>query len=103
MHLLDISSSRLTAGPIPDYLRDVYTWAYLTPWLTGFLDRQVVVQAILWGNAQRLIDDVLAAVKPGTVSFSRRRSMAASPVNLPSGSGGMAVSTSAILRRCRSR
>jgi ubiquinone/menaquinone biosynthesis C-methylase UbiE len=65
MHLLDRSSSQLTAGPIPDYLRNVYTWAYLTPWLTGFLDRQVVVQAILWGNAQRLIGDVLAAVKPG--------------------------------------
>jgi SAM-dependent methyltransferase len=69
MHLLDRSSSRLAAGPIPDYLRDVYSWAYLTPWLTGFLDRQVVVQAILWGNAQRLIDDVLAAVKPGDRIF----------------------------------
>jgi SAM-dependent methyltransferase len=69
MHLLDRSSSPLAAGPIPDYLRDVYTWAYLTPWLTGFLDRQVVVQAILWGNAQRLIDDVLASVKPGDRIF----------------------------------
>jgi SAM-dependent methyltransferase len=65
MHLLDRPSSRLTASPLPDYLRDVYAWAYLTPWLTGLLDRQVVVQAILWGNAQRLIGDVLAAVKPG--------------------------------------
>jgi SAM-dependent methyltransferase len=67
--LTDLSSSPLTAAPIPDYLRNVYTWAYLTPWLTGFLDRQVVVQAILWGNAQRLIDDVLAAVKPGERIF----------------------------------
>jgi len=69
IHLLDLSSSQLTAGPIPDYLRNVYTWAYLTPWLTGFLDRQVVVQAILWGNAQRLIGDVLDAVKPGDRIF----------------------------------
>jgi SAM-dependent methyltransferase len=69
MHLLDRPSSRLTASPLPDYLRDVYAWAYLTPWLTGFLDRQVVVQAILWGNAQRLIGDVLAAVKPGDRIF----------------------------------
>ena len=67
--MLDLSSSQLTAGPIPDYLRNVYTWAYLTPWLTGFLDRQVVVQAILWGNAQRLIGDVLDAVKPGDRIF----------------------------------
>lgn len=67
--MLDLSSSQLTAYPIPDYLRNVYTWAYLTPWLTGFLDRQFVVQAILWGNAQRLIGDVLAAVKPGDRIF----------------------------------
>ena len=45
---------------VPAYLRDVYRWAYLTPWLADWLDRQFVVQTILWGNAQRLIDDVLA-------------------------------------------
>jgi ubiquinone/menaquinone biosynthesis C-methylase UbiE len=67
--LLDLSSPRMPAIPIPDYLRDVYSWAYLTPWLTRILDRQVVVQTILWGNAQRLIDDVLAAVKPGERIF----------------------------------
>jgi SAM-dependent methyltransferase len=59
----------MPAIPIPDYLRNVYSWAYLTPWLTGILDRQAVVQAILWGNAQRLIGDVLAAVKPGDRIF----------------------------------
>jgi SAM-dependent methyltransferase len=59
----------MPAIPIPDYLSNVYTWAYLTPWLTGILDRQAVVQAILWGNAQRLIGDVLAAVKPGDRIF----------------------------------
>lgn len=69
MHLTDLFSSRLPATPIPDYLRNVYTWAYLTPWLTGLLDRQVVVQAILWGNAQRLIGDVLAEVNSGDRIF----------------------------------
>ena len=69
MPLLDRSPSHLTANSIPDYLRNVYTWAYLTPWLTGLLDRQVVVQAILWGNAQRLIRDVLAEVAPGDRIF----------------------------------
>jgi SAM-dependent methyltransferase len=59
----------MPAIPIPDYLRNVYSWAYLTPWLTGILDRQAMVQAILWGNAQRLIGDVLAAVKPGDRIF----------------------------------
>lgn len=69
LDVLDITSGELAAKPVPAYLRDVYTWAYLTPWLTHILDRQVVVQAILWGNAQRLIDDVLAAVKPGDRIF----------------------------------
>jgi SAM-dependent methyltransferase len=67
--LLDLTSPPMPAIPIPDYLSNVYTWAYLTPWLTGVLDRQAVVQAILWGNAQRLIGDVLAAVKPGDRIF----------------------------------
>jgi SAM-dependent methyltransferase len=67
--LLELSSPPMPAIPIPDYLSNVYTWAYLTPWLTGILDRQAVVQAILWGNAQRLIGDVLAAVKPGDRIF----------------------------------
>ena len=65
----DIPTSEAPLERLPDYLRDVYTWAYLTPWLTGFLDRQFVVQTILWGNAQRLIGDVLAAVKPGDRIF----------------------------------
>lgn len=69
MHLTELFSPRLPAAPIPDYLRNVYTWAYLTPWLTGLLDRQVVVQAILWGNAQRLIGDVLAEVNAGDRIF----------------------------------
>jgi ubiquinone/menaquinone biosynthesis C-methylase UbiE len=67
--LLELSSPLMPAIPIPDYLRDVYSWAYLTPWLTRILDRQVVVQAILWGNAQRLIEDVLAEVEPGERIF----------------------------------
>jgi hypothetical protein len=62
--LLDLSSPLMPAIPIPDYLRDVYGWAYMTPWLTRILDRQFVVQAILWGNAQLLIEDV-AEVEPG--------------------------------------
>jgi SAM-dependent methyltransferase len=68
-YLREISSAQAQLDLLPAYLRDVYTWAYLTPWLSKYLDRQVVVQAILWGNAQRLIDGVLAAVKPGDRVF----------------------------------
>lgn len=53
----------------PAYLREVYSWAYLTPWLAGLLDRQWVVQTILWGNAQKLIDDTLAEIIPGQQVF----------------------------------
>src|SRR5262245_24468448 len=56
-YMLDMTSDAML---VPSYLRDVYSWAYLTPRLAGWLDRQIVVQAILWGNAQRLIGDVLA-------------------------------------------
>ncbi len=50
---------------IPAYLRDVYTWAYLTPSLTSYLDSQVIVQLILWGNARRLTNRVLREISPG--------------------------------------
>jgi SAM-dependent methyltransferase len=64
--MLDVTSDAML---VPSYLRDVYSWAYLTPRLAGWLDRQVVVQTILWGNAQRLIGDVLAEVKLGDRVF----------------------------------
>jgi ubiquinone/menaquinone biosynthesis C-methylase UbiE len=67
--LSDITTQETTLDTLPAYLSDVYTWAYLTPRLTGFLDRQVVVQTILWGNAQRLIDGVLSHLKPGDAVF----------------------------------
>jgi len=58
-----------TADLLPAYLRDTYNWAYLTPWLADLLDRQAVVQTILWGNAQKLIDGVLAEIGPGQTIF----------------------------------
>lgn len=57
------------ADVLPDYLRSVYNWAYLTPWLAGLLDRQLVVQTILWGNAQKLINEVLSELRPGQRVF----------------------------------
>lgn len=58
-----------TAVLLPAYLRDTYSWAYLTPWLAKLLDRQSVVQTILWGNAQKLVDGVLAEIKRGDTLF----------------------------------
>jgi SAM-dependent methyltransferase len=67
--LLELPATGSPKDLVPAYLRDVYRWAYLTPWLTRVLDRQLVVQAILWGNAQRLINEVLARVRPGDHVF----------------------------------
>jgi len=50
---------------VPAYLREVYSWAYLTPSFAKVLDRQSVVEAILWGNARRLVARVLAEIEPG--------------------------------------
>lgn len=51
--------------PLPDYLRDTYTWAYLSDFGTRFFDHQLVVNTILWGNARRLIRWACSALRPG--------------------------------------
>ena len=64
-----IRASPQEAGPrtrqVPAYLREVYAWAYLTPAFARVLDRQPVVQAILWGNARRLAARVVSEMQPG--------------------------------------
>ena len=40
---------------IPDYLARTYTWAYLNPRTLRLLDREFVVNGILWGNYRRLV------------------------------------------------
>jgi SAM-dependent methyltransferase len=51
--------------PVPDYLKDTYTWAYLHPAVVKLLDRPLVVSAILWGNYRRLLRATLAELRPG--------------------------------------
>jgi ubiquinone/menaquinone biosynthesis C-methylase UbiE len=62
-------AARHQAGPpnrqVPAYLREVYSWAYLTPSFAKVLDRQWVVEAILWGNARRLVAHVVSEIEPG--------------------------------------
>ncbi len=50
---------------VPDYLRDIYTWAYLRPKSVRLLDRSSVVNTILWGNYPRLLRAALAEIRPG--------------------------------------
>lgn len=58
-------SSPAAATELPDYLRDTYTWAYLDHRTLPWLDRPVVVSAILWGNASRLMDGAVREFSPG--------------------------------------
>ncbi|MBI1206091.1 MAG: methyltransferase domain-containing protein [Azospirillum sp.] len=56
-------------GPVdlvPDYLRRVYSWAYLNPIGRAIFDHPVVVSAILWGNYRRLIETVQEEIVPGS-------------------------------------
>jgi SAM-dependent methyltransferase len=50
---------------IPDYLAQTYAWAYLRPRAARLLDREVVVNAILWGNYPRLVRAACAQFRPG--------------------------------------
>ncbi|MFQ6017342.1 MAG: rhodoquinone biosynthesis methyltransferase RquA [Kiloniellaceae bacterium] len=64
---MDRSAGPCEAAPraIPDYLTEVYSWAYLRPESVILLDRSPVVSAILWGNYRRLQRAVRAELHPG--------------------------------------
>ena len=48
------------APDIPNYLEQVYWWAYLHPSAVRLFEREWLVNAILWGNFARLRDAALA-------------------------------------------
>lgn len=50
---------------LPDYLLRTYRWAYLDRRTLPWLDRHPVVNAILWGNAGRLMRTACAEFSPG--------------------------------------
>ncbi len=52
-------------GGVPDYLKDTYTWAYLSPWGVRLFDHPFVVRAILWGNYDRLKRAACEEIEPG--------------------------------------
>ena len=61
-------SSTNSAHRLPDYLRNTYSWAYLDHRTVPWLDRPVVVSAILWGNASRLMDAAVREFAPATAA-----------------------------------
>ena len=50
---------------LPDYMSEVYDWAYVNPRWVRLLDQNVVVSTLLFGNARRLMNAYLARLKPG--------------------------------------
>jgi len=50
---------------VPDYMIDVYDWAYVNPKKVALLDRNIVVWVLLFLNAGRLMKRYLDQIKPG--------------------------------------
>lgn len=59
-----LQSSRYYDG-VPDYMVDVYDWAYVDPKAAALLDRELVVWVLLFGNAGRLMRRYLNQIEPG--------------------------------------
>lgn len=51
--------SSTSSSTIPKYLYDEYWWAYVNPMAIRTLDRQYLVNMVLWGNAAELRDAAL--------------------------------------------
>ena len=55
-----------SAAPVvPPYLSDTYHWAYINPRNVRFLDRDLVVSIIFWGNRRRLQKAAFDEISPG--------------------------------------
>jgi hypothetical protein len=47
------TDDRATPTPaVPAFLRDTYTWAYLTPTSLAVFDHPLIIDLILWGSAR---------------------------------------------------
>ncbi len=54
---------------IPQYMHEVYEWAYLDPRNAQWLDRELVVNTILWGNSPALRRALLCEIEPASNVF----------------------------------
>jgi ubiquinone/menaquinone biosynthesis C-methylase UbiE len=56
----------VAAAPvIPDYMQEIYYWAYLNPRNVKLLDRELVVRTILWQQHKRLQRLAFVEIEPG--------------------------------------
>lgn len=54
-----VTQSKSEIPALPEYLRETYSWAYVTPEAVRRFERQWLVNLILWGNFSRLRDMAL--------------------------------------------
>lgn len=59
------ASRRLYYEDVPAYMTEVYDWAYVNPDHARWLDRNIVVKTLLFGNDQRLMRAYLDKLRPG--------------------------------------
>lgn len=59
-----IENASTATEEVPAYLHDTYDWAYLNPRNVALLDRNIVVDLLLFGNARRLMAAALEAIAP---------------------------------------
>ena len=50
---------------VPAYMTEVYDWAYVNPRNAAWLDHNLVVRVLLFGNDQRLMRAYLQRIQPG--------------------------------------
>ena len=57
---LELSPSEV----LPEYLVKYYSWAYLWPSAVWFFDHQPIINAILFGNYRKIMDNTLRMMRP---------------------------------------
>lgn len=63
---LEHSTPCLNPTPdVPDYMMEVYDWAYVNPSWVRWLDHNIVVKTLLFCNDQRMMRAYLNYIKPG--------------------------------------
>ncbi len=61
-----VSLAPVAAVPeVPDYLQDVYYWAYINPRNVKLLDREFVVRTILWQQHRKLQNSAFVEIEAG--------------------------------------
>lgn len=62
-----LTDTALSANPpeVPDYMTEIYDWAYVSPAWVEKLDNNLVVRTLLFLNDQRLMRAYLQRIRPG--------------------------------------